>query len=74
MWIVCLADNSNEIPSFIFSEKVRVVYATLELGALSYKHFKWAFKHQGVKYSYLEPETYWYFSYFSMNAYVFGTH
>ena len=34
MWIVCKADNAYQMPSFIFSEKVRILYATLILGAL----------------------------------------
>ena len=37
MWIVCLADNSHEIPSFIFSEKVEffMLHISLALEELS---------------------------------------
>ena len=35
----------HEIPSFIFSEKLRIFYATLMFGAIRVKHCKWVFKH-----------------------------
>ena len=35
------------MPSFIFSEKVRILYATLMLVALGVKHCKWALKARG---------------------------
>ena len=43
--IVCLVDNSHEMPSFTFSEKKRILYAIRMLGALRVKHCKWAFKY-----------------------------
>ena len=40
-----LSDNSHQMPSFIFSEKIRIMYATLMLTVLRVKHCKLAFKH-----------------------------
>ena len=37
MLIVCLTENSHEMPSFNFFEKIRILYAKL--------HCKWAFKY-----------------------------
>ena len=37
--------NSYQMPSFIFSEKVRILYSTVMRIALRVKHYKWAFKH-----------------------------
>ena len=43
--ISCELSNLHEMPNFIFSQTIRILYATLMLGALRLKHRKWSFKY-----------------------------